>query len=75
MTHKGQKLGKDTVGMTFLCFKLYHKHFVQDQPYSHAFQIPRANVHSHALKMVNSVSLPTTEFPSPPSLQESAKAD
>lgn len=75
MTHKGQKLGKDTAGMTFLCFILYCKHYMQNQPYSQAFQIPRAEVHSHALKMVNSVSLPTMGFPSPPFLQESPKAD
>lgn len=68
MTYKGQKLGKAIVGMTFLCLVLYHKQNVQGQAYTQAFQIPRAQVHSHALKIVNPVYL-AAEFLLLPSLQ------
>lgn len=43
----------------FPCLILYHKQYVQDQPYTEEIQIPRVQVHTHTLKTVNSVYLPT----------------
>lgn len=58
-THEGQKLGNNIMDNIFPCLTLYHKRYVQDQPYTEEIQIPRDQVHTHALKTVNPVYLPT----------------
>lgn len=45
------------MGNIFPCLILYHKWYVQDQPHTEELQIPRVQVQSHAVKIVNPVYL------------------